>query len=87
MFRVRSVKPEACYRLRTEFEDGLSGIVDLSAELYGPMFEPLRDVRLFGRAYIDDYGVICWPNGADLAPEVVHEEITGIATGHSRRTT
>jgi hypothetical protein len=77
MFRVKSVKPGTGYRLHIEFEDGVSGIIDLSSDLYGPMFEPLRDVRLFERAFVDDYGVICWPNGADLAPEVVREEITG----------
>ena len=47
MVRVKIVKPEADYRLRLEFENGVSGIVNLSSDLHGPMFEPLRDAGLF----------------------------------------
>ncbi|MBV8844990.1 MAG: DUF2442 domain-containing protein [Bryobacterales bacterium] len=74
MLRVQRVQPEMGYKLLIEFEDGVSGTLDLSKELYGPVFEPLRDPLLFAQVSIDEYGVICWPNGADLAPEVIHEE-------------
>lgn len=79
MVRVKSVKPEDGYRLRVEFEDGAEGTIELSAELWGPMFEPLKDVGLFRQVFVDEYGVICWPNGADLAPEVVHVDILAAA--------
>jgi hypothetical protein len=75
MVRIKSVKPVAGYKLNLEFEDGVQGTVDLSPDLYGPMFEPLRDLQLFEQVTIDEYGVVCWPNGADLAPEVLYEEI------------
>jgi hypothetical protein len=84
MKRARGVKPEPGYRLRIEFEDGISGTLDLSSDLYGPMFEPLRDVRLFAQARVDEFGVVCWPNGADLAPEVVYEEILGSLSGTAK---
>lgn len=32
------------------FNDGATGTIDLSAELWGPMFEPLKDKTLFGQA-------------------------------------
>lgn len=79
MIRVKNVAPLAGYRLQVEFEDGASGTLDLSADLYGPVFAPLRDVRLFEQVSTDEYGVICWPNGADLAPEVVYADVTAIA--------
>ena len=79
MVRVKNVKPETGYRLRIEFEDGVHGTVDLSADLYGPVFEPLREGRFFEQVTIDEYGVVCWPNGADLAPEVLYEEILAAA--------
>jgi hypothetical protein len=79
MVRVKSVKPEDGYRLWVEFEDGAAGTIDLSAELWGPMFEPLKDVELFRQVFVDEYGVICWPNGADLAPEVVHADVLAAA--------
>ena len=78
MYRVRSVKPEPGYRLAVEFEDGVCGTVDLSTELHGPVFEPLRDLSFFEQVKVDEYGVICWPNGADLAPEVLYEELRSV---------
>jgi hypothetical protein len=60
------------------FADGLVGDVDLSERLagpVGPMFEPLRDVRYFAQVGVDEeIGTIVWPNGADLAPDVLHEQ-------------
>jgi len=67
------VLPE--YRLSVEFDDGVRGEVDLSDRLFGPMFEPLRDPILFAQAFIDEYGVVCWPNGADLAPDALHRRL------------
>ena len=75
MYRVKKVEALAGFRLAVEFEDGVSGIVDLSGELFGEMFEPLRDEAYFRRVGLDEFGVICWPNGADLAPDALHQEL------------
>jgi hypothetical protein len=59
-----------------KFEDGSEGEIDLSGELYGPVFEPLRDVDYFKLVRVDpELGTIAWPNGADLAPEFLYEKI------------
>lgn len=59
-----------------KFEDGAEGEVDLSAELRGPVFEPLRDPEYFKRFTVSpDLGTICWPNGADFAPEFPHHKL------------
>lgn len=60
------------YRLKLMFSTGDAGIVDLSTELYGPIFEPLRDVKLFRQVYLTSR-TIEWPNGADFAPEFLYE--------------
>lgn len=67
--------PLSNHRLLIEFEDGLSGAVDLSGDLSGPVFEPLGDDALFKQVAIDEFGAIVWPNGADLAPDAVYTEI------------
>ena len=59
-----------------KFEDGTEGEIDLSGELYGPVFEPLKDVAFFGQVRVDpELGTIVWPNGADLAPEFLYEKV------------
>ncbi len=62
------------YQLRLEFDDGKIKDIDLNDELYGEIFEPLKDTELFKKVYINpDTGTIEWPNGADFAPEFLYE--------------
>lgn len=63
------------YRIRIAFEDGTRGEINLESELWGEMFEPLRDPNLFRAFRIDaELQTIVWPNGADLAPEFLYEQ-------------
>lgn len=64
------------YRIHLRFADGAEGDVDLSAELYGEVFEPLKDKDLFRRFSIHpDFGTLVWANGADIAPEFLYEKL------------
>ncbi len=76
MHKVAKVETSGDYRLYVEFSDGVAGEVDLSERLFGPVFEPLRDRAFFDRVDIDEFGVICWPNGADLAPDALHAKLS-----------
>lgn len=71
------------YRLRLTFADGFVGDVDLSERLKapnGPMFQPLEDVAYFAQVVVDpELGTVVWPNGADLAPDVLHEQALSLA--------
>lgn len=72
--RIRSVEPLSGFVLRLSFEDGMEREVDLEDELWGPMFEALRqDPDLFRQVRVDEeLGTIVWPNGADMDPDVLH---------------
>jgi hypothetical protein len=72
--RIRSVEALRGFVLRVGFDDGTVRDVDLEAELWGPVFEPLReDVQLFRQVRVDEeLGTIVWPNGADMDPDVLH---------------
>ena len=82
--RVVRVEPLPNYRLRIEFDDGVKGTIDLSGELVGEAFEPLRDEAMFRQVTVDEYGAVCWPNGADLAPDAMHIELSGKTPTRSR---
>ena len=77
MWRVISVEPLHEYCLRVVFADGIEGEIDISDRLFGPVFEPLRDYSLFCQVFVDEFGAICWPNGADLAPDALYETLAG----------
>jgi hypothetical protein len=75
MYKANRVQALDGYRLSIEFETGERGIVDLEDRLFGPVFEPLRDPSFFRQVGIDEFGVICWPNGADLAPDALYRKL------------
>jgi hypothetical protein len=75
MYRVKNVTAGPAYTIDVEFDDGTRGTVSLEARLFGPMFEPLRDEQIFARVSIDEYGAVCWPNGADLAPDALDLQV------------
>lgn len=60
------------HRVYVRFNDGTSREIDLSESLAGPIFEPLRDVEYFRRFSIEGH-TLAWPNGADFAPEYLHD--------------
>ncbi len=62
------------YRIWLRFNDGACGEVDLSEELEGPVFGPLRDVELFKRFNLKGR-TLSWENGADFAPEFLREQV------------
>lgn len=64
------------HRLDVEFADGTRGIVDMSREDFRGVFAPLADEAYFSKASIAD-GAVVWPNGVDIAPDAMYEEVTG----------
>lgn len=74
--RLIDARPVAEYRVWLKFADGTEGEADLADELWGEMFEPLRDPGEFRRLRVDpELQTLVWPNGADLAPEHLYSLI------------
>lgn len=64
------------FTVRVRFADGTEGDVDLSGELHGEVFEPLKDPAVFKTVTVHpELHTLCWPNGADLAPEFLYEKV------------
>ncbi|MGQ0813083.1 MAG: DUF2442 domain-containing protein [Gemmatimonadota bacterium] len=79
MEKIVFLEPLPGYRLHVRFDDGTEGVVELEDRLFGPVFEPLRDPMLFRQVTIDEFGAPCWPNGADLAPDALYEQVKKVA--------
>lgn len=76
MRKIVSVQTKPEYVLVLEFDDGVQGEISIEDRLFGPMFEPLKDPAFFAQVSVDAFGAICWPNEADLAPDVLYQKIT-----------
>lgn len=75
------------YVVWLRFSDGLEGEVDLRDELYGEVFEPLRDPAAFRAFSVQpEWRTIAWPNGADFAPEFLYEAVQARLTRGSTPT-
>ncbi len=62
------------------FNDGAAGDVDLKDELFGEVFEPLQEIAEFRQFRLDpELNTIAWSNGADFAPEFLHERLSVLA--------
>ncbi|MBI3965994.1 MAG: DUF2442 domain-containing protein [Chloroflexi bacterium] len=71
------------YVLDIKFADGKRRRVDLEAELFGEVFEPLRDPARFAEATVDPIlGTVVWPNGADFSPEFLYSDARERASEH-----
>ena len=76
ILHVVEARYEHDYVVRLKFNDGAEGFVDLADQLYGEMFAPLKDKASFAALRLDpELGTIVWDNGADLAPEFLHDRL------------
>ena len=76
MLEVVSARHVADYAIDVRFNNGQGGIVDLRDMLWGPMFEPLKDVARFRQFEVSPVlHTIRWDNDADLAPEFLHQKL------------
>jgi hypothetical protein len=73
LYRVVSFQIVDRYTIHVEFDDGLKRTINLEPILHGPIFRPLRDPTLFDQVSLNmDFGALEWPNGADIAPNVLY---------------
>jgi len=78
MLEVTTAEYVEGHKVRLRFSNGEAGIVDLKDSLWGPMFEPLRDVNAFKRFTVSEIlHTLCWENDADLAPEYLYDQMLG----------
>lgn len=72
---VRDVEIVDDYTVKLTFENGESGVVDISLLVpFKGVFANLKDKKYFASVKVNkDTGTICWDNGADLSPDCLYE--------------
>lgn len=79
MLHVVSAKYLEDFKLWVCFNDGTAGEVDLRGKLSGPVFDPLKQEAYFAKVYVDqELETVAWPNGADLAPEFLKDNLAQV---------
>jgi hypothetical protein len=74
--RITDARYIADHTIWLRFADGVEGEVDLSRELEGEVFEPLKDAEYFKSFRLHpELKTLVWPNGADFAPEFLRAAV------------
>jgi hypothetical protein len=79
-YHIVEARHVRAHTLWLRFRDGTCGEIDLAPELHGPVMEPLRDVAFFSNFTIHpEFHTLTWSNGADFAPEFLHDNVQVVA--------
>jgi hypothetical protein len=77
MRKISKVKVLPEYRLELEFDDGISGTVDLSDSVGKGVFNLWRDPLVFEQVRIGLSGELVWGEQIDLCPDALYLKVTG----------
>ncbi len=72
--KATEVKALADYKIRVAFDDGVSGIVDLTDLVQKGIFQVLKDVSLFQKVYVAG-AAIAWSDELEIDAGSIYAEI------------
>lgn len=76
-WRIQALAALPGHRLAVTFQDGTQGVADFSSVATATdcgIFSALKDGAYFAQARLE-LGVVTWPNGADLDPAWMYDEL------------
>ena len=77
MKKIAKVKVLSGYQLQLEFDDGISGIVNLSDDVGKGVFSLWSDPVAFAQVRIGSSGELIWSDQIDLCPDALYLKVTG----------
>ena len=77
MVRLLNLIPQSEYKLFLEFDDGVSGVVDLSNLVGKGVFGPLNDPAVFEIASVGKHGEVRWTDDLELCSDALYLQLTG----------
>lgn len=81
-WRIKALAVLPGHRLAVTFMDGSSGIADCASVLNSNspgIYAPLASPEFFGRVRLE-LGALTWPNGADLDPAWLYDQLANGGT-------
>ena len=79
MKHISAIQPLPGYKLKLRFDDGVEGVVDLSAEVGKGVFAAWQDPKHFASVSMEHGGrSLAWPGEIDLCADALYLEITGM---------
>ena len=65
------------YKIKVDFNDGVSGIIDLSDLVQKGIFKQLKNKQLFNTVYTDSTA-ICWSDELEIDAENIYAKIMNL---------
>lgn len=81
MIRPGKVTALFDYKIRVDYADGVTGIVDLSDAVGRGVFAPLRDKAFFKTVHPGDHGQIAWSEEIEICPDAAYLDTGKIPRG------
>lgn len=76
MKQIVKAIPARGYRISLTFDDGISGVVDLSNFVDHGVFSAWKDYEFFERVHINSSGSLEWPGDLDLCADALYLRLT-----------
>ena len=73
---LKKAEARSGYRLFVEFEDGVSGLVDMSDKVGKGVFEYWKDESNFSKVYVSGHGSISWNDDLEIDALNVYLKLT-----------
>ena len=81
MIRPTNVQALAKYRIWLEFDDGVSGEIDLSDVAGSGVFRIWDEPGYFDKVHIAPHRAIAWDDDVELCADSLHWELTSYVDG------
>jgi hypothetical protein len=75
--KIVEAKALPAFRLKLKFDNGESGIVDLSSLVGRGVFAAWQQPGVFEQVAVTDVGAVEWPSEIDLCPDALYLQMSG----------
>jgi hypothetical protein len=75
--RIIDAKPLPAYRLQLQYDNGETGVVDLSSYVGRGVFTAWNQPGAFELVAVTADGAVEWPGDIDLCPDALYLRMTG----------